>query len=321
MAKTAKEVDWKDLLRLGEMRHFLTGSVLLASAVVFFATAAAYMLRNDLFERKYTAYAVFDDGTGMSRGAKVLVNGVQVGTVENVRLSSAAQVILELSLKQRYADLIRRNSVAYFKRDRNMVSDRVLNIEKGDPKSPQMRPGDTLTSGPPQDIETALGSLANLTVQFRATLTRVDSLLKMVTDTHTTIGAVLVKDDLYRQTMATVIAFNRAAGQGTKTLSRIDHLSRVADENVPRILLSADTLGHELRHTVSTADSLGKASLQLVHSTQDLADHAQGIAKESDILVGKGNRLMQGVERSWLLGGFMAPPDPLDKRVPLGPLP
>ncbi len=147
-----KDVEWKDLLRIREVRHFLTGSVLLASVIVFSATAAAYLLRNDLFEPKYTAYALFEDGTGMSRGAKVLLNGVQVGTVEAVRLDlSDTKVVLELSLKHRYAALIRRTSAAYFKRDRNVVSDRVLNIEKGDPSAPQLLPGDTLKLGPPQD--------------------------------------------------------------------------------------------------------------------------------------------------------------------------
>jgi phospholipid/cholesterol/gamma-HCH transport system substrate-binding protein len=317
----AKELDWRDLLRLNQVRNFLVGAVLLASAIVFFAAGAAYMLHNDLFERRYVAYALFEDGTGMSKGAKVLVNGVQVGTVEDVRLTPEARVVLELVLKQRYSDLIRRNSVAYFKRDRNVVSDRVLNIEKGDPTAPVLRPGDTLSLGPPQDIETALGSLANLTVQFRATLTRVDSLLKMVTDTNTTIGAVLVKDDLYRRTLATVNALNRTIGTSDRTMARLEKLSIVAEDRIPRILSSADTLGRQLRHTATTADSLGTAGLQLVHSAQDLADHAQGIARDGDVLVGKGNRLLQGIERSWLLGGFMAPGDPPDKRVPLGPLP
>jgi len=303
-----KDVEWKDLLRIREVRHFLTGSVLLASLVVFAATAAAYLLRNDLFEPKYTAYALFEDGTGMSRGAKVLLNGVQVGTVEAVRLDLAdTKVVLELSLKNRYAALIRRTSVAYFKRDRNVVSDRVLNIEKGDPAAPELLPGDTLRLGPPQDLETALGSLTNLTVQFRLTLMRVDSLLKLVTDTNTTIGAVLVKDDLYRHTMSTVASFNRAADRSGKTLDRLDRLGSVMEIEVPHILRQTDTLAMGLRRTSVSAESLGVAGLRLVRTTQDLADHAQVVAQRGDVLVGKGNRLMDGIEHSWLLGRFMAP--------------
>jgi hypothetical protein len=48
------------------------------------------------------------------------------------------------------------------------------------------------------------------------------------------------------------------------------------------------------------------AGLRLVQTTQDLADHAQEIAQRGDVLVNKGNRLMDGVEHSWLLGRFMA---------------
>jgi len=305
-----KDVGWRDLLRIREVRHFLTGAVLLASLVVFAAAAAAYLLRNDVFEPQYTAYALFDDGTGMSRGAKVLLNGVQVGTVEDVRLDlTDTRVVFQLSLKQRYAALIRRTSVAYFKRDRNVVSDRVLNIEKGDPSAPQLLPGDTLKLGPPQDLETALGSIANLTVQFRMTLTRVDSLLRLVTDTHTTIGAILVKDDLYRRTMTTVAAFDRAAVRSGKTLDRLDRLGAVAEFEVPRILTETDTMAMGMRRTTVTAESLGVAGLRLVRTTQILADSARKVTQRGDVLVGKGNRLMTGIEHSWLLGRFMAPVD------------
>lgn len=303
-----RDVEWKDLLRIREVRHFLTGAVLLASLVVFVAAVAAYLLRNDLFEPKYTVYALFEDGTGMSRGAKVLLNGVQVGTVEAVRLDlSDTKVVLELSLKQRYAALIRRTSAAYFKRDRNVVSDRVLNIEKGDPSAAQLLPGDTLKLGPPQDLETALGSLASLTVQFRLTLTRVDSLLEKVTDTNTTVGAVLVKNDLYRRTMSTVSAFNQAAVHSGRTLDRLDRVGSEMETKVPHILDQTDTLAMGFRRTSVSAESLGVAGLRLVRTTQDLADQAQGIAKRGDVLVNKGNRLMTGIEHSWLLGRYMAP--------------
>lgn len=316
-----KDSGWNDLLRIREVRHFLTGAALVASAIVFATAVVAYLMQNDLFEPKYRVYALFDDGTGMSRGAKVLVNGVQVGTVEDVRLSPSAQVVLVLALKQRYNLLIRRNSVAYYKRDRNMVSDRVLNIEKGDLGSPMLHPGDTLRLDAPQDIETALGSLANLTAQFRQTLTRVDSLLKLTTDTNTTIGALLVKDDLYRRTMSTISSFDKVARHGSKSLEQLDQVSGVVRTEVPRILYQTDTLAVQLRRTSNTAESLGTAGLQLVRSGQTLADRAQGIARKGDDLVDKGNRLMNGVERSWLLGGFMAPADPPDGRVPVGPLP
>lgn len=316
-----KDSSWNDLLRIRDVRHFLTGAALIASAVIFATTIAAFLLQNDLFETKYKVYALFDDGTGMSRGAKVLVNGVQVGTVEDVRLSNTAQVVLVLSLKQRYSLLIRCNSKAYYKRDRNMVSDRVLNIEKGDLTSPMLRPGDTLQLEAPQDIETALGSLANLTIQFRQTLTRVDSLLRLTTDTNTTIGALLVKDDLYRRTMATITTFDIAAKRGTRTLEQLDKVSGVMQTEVPRILYQADTIATGLRRTSTTAESLGTAGLKLVHTGQDLADRAQGLALKGDNLVDKGNRLMNGIERSWLLGGFMAPSSPPDSRVPVGPLP
>ncbi|MBK8800604.1 MAG: MCE family protein [Fibrobacteres bacterium] len=300
---------WKEILQQREVRNMLTGAVLLASLVVLVGAFVAYALRNELFPDNFTVFAVYEDGTGMSGGAKVLLNGVQVGTVDSVTLSLRdARVILRLSLKRQYRTLLRRNSLAYFKRDRNMVSDRALNIERGDPAEPMLEEGDTMSLGAPQDIETALGSLAELTVQFRQTLLRVDSLLLLVTDTNTTIGAVLVKDDLYRKTLTTVDHFDEAARGTNHVLERVDRIGSVAEATIPRILKESDTLATTLRKSSVYAESLGVSGLELLHSTQELTERTQGLLNGGDTLLGKGNRFMNGVERSWLLGRFMKDP-------------
>jgi len=311
-----KGFSWKEVLQQREVRHLLTGALLVGSLVILAGAFVAYALRNELFPDNFTVYAVYEDGTGMSSGAKVLLNGVQVGTVDSVSLSlSDARVILRLSLKRQYRPLLRRDAVAYFMRDRNMVSDRALNIERGDPSKPPLEDGDTLSLGAPQDIETALGSLADLTVQFRQTLRRVDSLLLLVSDTNTTIGAVLVKDDLYRKTIATVDHFDQAAQGSRQVLERVDRLGGVAEATIPRILQESDTLAINLRRSSVYAESLGVSGMELLHSTHDLTLRTQGLLSGGDSLLGKGNRFMNGVERSWLLGRFMkesAKPAPKD---------
>lgn len=306
---------WKEVLQQREVRNMLTGALLLGSLVVLAGAFVAYALRNELFPDNFTVYAVYEDGTGMSGGAKVLLNGVQVGTVDSVSLSLAdARVILRLSLKRQYRTLLRRDAVAYFKRDRNMVSDKALNIERGNLSAPLLEDGDTMTLGPPQDIETALGSLADLTVQFRQTLMRVDSLLLLVTDTHTTIGAVLVKDDLYRKTITTVDHFDQAARGSNQVIERVDRLGSVAEATIPRILRESDTLAINLRRSSVYAESLGVSGMELLNTTHDLTLRTQGLLSGGDSLLGKGNRFMNGVERSWLLGRFMK--DPLPKPKP-----
>lgn len=297
-----KSATWKDLLGLKDVRNFLTGAVLLASLIVFSTASIAYLLHNDFLERKYTLYALFDDATGMSRGAKVLLNGVQIGSVKGVRLTPDARVVLVLNLQFKYQSLIRRNSVAYFKRDRNLVSDRVLNIEKGDPRSPVLLSGDTLTLGPPQDIETALGAVASLTTQFRATLTRVDSLLRLVTDTNTTIGAVLVKDDLYRRTIRTVESIDRAAIRGDRTIKRIDDLGVVVEKGVPKIFENSDSLASTLQRTANNADTMSRIGLHLIRRGDTLVDRVQAVTANGANLIDRGQGMLDAAGHHWLVG-------------------
>lgn len=297
-----KSATWKDLLGLKDVRNFLTGAVLLTSLVVFSTASVAYLLHNDFLERKYTVYALFEDATGMSRGAKVLLNGVQIGSVKAVRLTPDARVVLVLDLQFKYQSLIRRNSAAYFKRDRNLVSDRVLNIEQGDPRDPMLQTGDTLVLGPPQDIETALGSLASLTTQFRNTLTRVDSLLRLVTDTHTTIGAVLVKDDLYRRTLRTVESIDRAAIRGDRTIQRVDKLGAVVERGVPRLFEQSDSLASTLQRTASNTDTMSRVGLHLIRRGDTLLDQVQAVTANGGDLIDRGQGMMDAAGKHWLVG-------------------
>jgi ABC-type transporter Mla subunit MlaD len=297
-----KGATWKDLLALKEVRNFLTGAILVASALVFATALFAYLIHNEFLERKYTVYALYEDGTGMSRGAKVLLNGVQVGTVQGVRLTPDARVVLALDLQLKYQSLIRRHSVAYFKRDRNMVSDRVLNIEKCDLRDTILAAGDTLRLGSPQDIETALGSLANLTAQFRTTLTRVDSLLHMVTDTHTTIGAVLVKDDLYRKTLRTVQSIDHAANQSERTISRLDHLAVVMEKSVPRLLEQSDSLATRLNRTARSADTMGALGVNLLRRGDSIASQVKVLTGNGGKLIDDGQSMLDASRKHWLVG-------------------
>ncbi len=297
-----KTATWKELFGLKEVRNFLTGAVLVASGIIFATATVTYLLHNDFLESKYTVYALFDDGTGMSRGAKVLLNGVQVGTVSGVSLTTDSRVVLALELQLKYQNLIRRHSVAYFKRDRNMVSDRVLNIEKGNQTDPMLRAGDTLSLATPQDIETALGGLATLTTQFRMTLTRVDSLLHMVTDTHTTIGAVLVKDDLYRKTLRTVEAIDRVSQKSEGTIERLDQIGAVAQKTIPHILEQSDSLAASLYRTAQNADTMGSIGVNLLRRSDTITTQVKGLTENGSKLIDRGQGMLDGVENHWLTG-------------------
>ncbi len=297
-----KNATWKDLLQLKDVRNFLTGAVLVASAIVFATASVAYLIHNDFLERKFTVYALYEDGSGMARGAKVLLNGVQVGVVRHVGLTPDARVVLSLELQLKYQRLIRQNSLAYFKRDRNMVSDRVLNIEMVAGDSPILHEGDTLALGEPKDLETTLGSLASLTTQFKGTLTRVDSLLHLVTDTNTTIGAVLVKDDLYRKTVKTVETIDRAASHGDRAVRRLDNVGAAMETGVPRLLTETDSVAKALGRSARSADTMGRLGVHLLRRGDTIADQVQLLTEDGANLVDRGQGMLDNTQKHWLVG-------------------
>lgn len=316
-----KHNTWRTLLHVPDVRALLTGFLLLSSAMIFTTLGVVYLMAHGLLEKKFHLYAVYRDGTGIIKGAKVLLNGVEIGMVDDVQLDlRTARPILHLSISDRYRELIRVDSRAFFKRDRNMVSDRALNIEMG--KSPlAMQSGDTLYLDPPEDLESAITSLASLTAHVSRTLDRVDSVLARVTDTSTSMGALLMKDDLYRSTMRTLTQIDMAANSGNRTLAQINDVSSVLQRRIPVLLDRADSLGANLNRTTQSTDSLLVQGQDLLRQTRELAGDARLIARQGTTLLDRSDRLFGGLSQSFWLRGYLLPARQSEDRLPSGDVP
>src|SRR5947207_8777933 len=113
--------------------------------------------RARLFEARYTIHADFTEVAGLTEGATVRLAGVQIGRVGGVHLPGqpGGKVRVDLNIARRYADRIRKDSIARIE-TQGLLGDKVVEVTVGTPATPPLQPGEVLTAREPTDFARVL---------------------------------------------------------------------------------------------------------------------------------------------------------------------
>lgn len=209
---------------------------------------------------------------GINQGTSVLINGVTVGKVDSVILETNGDVRIKLEIQKRYQEHITSNSVATPIRERNVISDRVINIIHGNGGT-MLADGQLLRAEPSRDIEGFI-SQARLLLQEVENLVHLgDTLIRMTGNPKNTIGALIASDAVYKKLDKNLDLLTKISEGGLLTLQNVN-------QNAPEIMRNALQLSRELQ-TISkqSQSTLGQASLLL---------------NKGDTLITQGNQIAKG---------------------------
>lgn len=153
---------------MNEERHELgrklrVGIFVLVALIAFLGMIYALGARARLFEARYTIHAEFTEVGGLTEGATVRLAGVQIGRVSAVHLPGqpGGKVRVDLTITKRYADRIRKNSVARIE-TQGLLGDRIVEITVGTAAAPPTGPGEVLASKDPFDIGQVMNESAQI---------------------------------------------------------------------------------------------------------------------------------------------------------------
>jgi len=135
------------------------GLFVLVAVAAFLGMIYALGARTRLFEPRYTIHAEFTEVAGLAEGATVRLAGVQIGRVADVHLPAqpGGKVRVELNIAKRYADRIRRDSIARIE-TQGLLGDKIVEITVGTASAPPIQPGETIASRDPTDISAVISS-------------------------------------------------------------------------------------------------------------------------------------------------------------------
>ena len=129
------------------------GLFVLAALAAFLGMIYALGARAALFEPRYTIHADFTEVGGLAEGATVRLAGVQIGRVTGVHLPGqpGGKVRTDLTIARRYADRVRKDSVARIE-TQGLLGDKIVEITVGTAAAPPVGAGDAIAARDPVNI-------------------------------------------------------------------------------------------------------------------------------------------------------------------------
>ncbi len=258
-------------------------------ALVLFGGMWAFFLRASLLRHTYTLDVLFNDATGIDKGAPVQQSGVQVGTVDKVRLEGQ-RADLQLSINDK-------------------VDGRPYRVPVGSQfviSTPLLGSTGVLTIVPPPDAGRHPGrniqaGAANLegtrTADLTASITRANGLIDQLTLTTKNANALLSDKRLQSNLLETVNNIDAASRGGAKLT---DKLSRTLDTDNAQVLqlirqtrADSQIALSNINSTTGTFKSLAtgnRAQLnEIVGNLRDTTAAVAGLTQQANDLLKNGN--------------------------------
>jgi phospholipid/cholesterol/gamma-HCH transport system substrate-binding protein len=257
-----------------------------------------------LFHRTAILRTYLDDSAGMAVGATVRLNGIAVGSIDQVRLSGERTKgrIVEISMliKHEFLVEIPTDSKAGISAS-NLLGDKYINITKGT-KPDHVKDGDTLTSLSVQDIPELMAQSSDILTQFQSLLGRADSILKTVESGQGNIGKLIKDDELYNRVNAT-------AGEVQTLISNIQNSKGTISK-----LLYEDGLYSDIRKPIQRLDAI-LVDLQGGKGTAGKLLYDTAIYDEARATLGEAKKMVDELNAGKGTAGKLLKDDQLYKQV------
>ncbi|MEO7424694.1 MAG: MlaD family protein [Fibrobacteria bacterium] len=294
-------------------RNLLAGFFVATAVITFVVSLVLLFHKKGVFALQYTLSAVFENGVGLRPGADVLFNGVKIGRVQSVNLlghggidASSGKVVLDLVVDRKYQDFITSRSVAFALRDKNLVSDRVVNIETLGLGGTVLKGGDTLMVSNSRDIESVLSGLTQLMGKMDQLINSIDEIVVKAKDPRTTVGAMLGSRDLYDRLLASVNHVDTAVGEGRVVMGRVALLTDTLHVALGSILAKADSTSGRMVRTAEQAEKLSVHANVLADQGETLLRRMDQIMLQGSGKIEQAGDLMDAVSGLWFIKGKLA---------------
>ena len=290
--------------------NLLVGFFVVSAIIVLVMVFGLLVGYKGIFKPEYHLYAIFDDAIGLRKGTAVLFQGKKIGAVDKIEVfisdkkkHGLAEVALSMKIDTVYKKYITDSSKAYVMRDKNLVSDRVINIQTPSTFSRKLNDKDTLKVATTRDIETVLDNVTGLMKRVENLLIQIDSIVYKVNDPGTTVGALLGSSELYDKILKELNKLSGVMTKGSRVLNSAEHIGKVVEEIIPRLLANADTISGTLIGTSNDLTSLvSQIDLMLVNAEKLIAK-LEIVLNEGGGSLEDAGELIDAISDFWFIRG------------------
>jgi phospholipid/cholesterol/gamma-HCH transport system substrate-binding protein len=248
-----------------------------------------------LGKSEYDLYCNMVSAQGLRKGTVVQINGVAIGRVEDLKLSSEGLVRLKLTIDTEYREWITNESVVYATRDQNIISERVVNVDISHRGNKILEHGGYLIAGKARDVETVLETANELVGRIGELVTMADTLLRLIVDSNTTVGMLLGSRVLYNNLDHAAFRLNNLMVDVDRLVGSASYLLGAINEGVPQARVFADTISTSVVGLMGSLEHLTNRASVTINSLDTTINSVGGMLNDFYSVMGTaGNIITDG---------------------------
>ncbi len=142
-------------------------------------------------------YAHVGEARGLLVGSEVWLSGQKIGKVLDISFrppqqsDTSARIEIRMAVLAKYRNAIHRDAVAQIQAGGSVIGPPVVYFSPGTVRTGMIQPGDTVTTHPQHDAESATGEFSVASRQFPVIIGNIKVLAAQLSTTKGTLGAVL----------------------------------------------------------------------------------------------------------------------------------
>ncbi len=265
------------MAKIKASKEFIAGTLVIL-AVVGLYWGINFLKGNDLFKKERVFYAVYDNAQGLLKSNPVLINGFQVGQINDLYFhpDMSGRLVAKIVLSNDYP--IPSNSEARIVSD-GLLGEKQMILVLGDAKT-DARIGDTLQSG----IETSLSETLNrevapVKIKAEKLMGSLDTAIQVITgfldrNTEATFRNSMQSLDNSIDNLESIS--RQTSGFVTKNRTSFDVLIKNLEKLSTTLALNQDEFSRVMGNVATISDSLGKSHvLETMESLTRAVQHTE----------------------------------------------
>jgi phospholipid/cholesterol/gamma-HCH transport system substrate-binding protein len=178
--------------------------------------------QRNLFDPVFVVSAQFKNVSGLKVGNNVRFSGINVGTVDDIRIVNDTTVRVYMLVKQQVQKFIKADSKAAIGSE-GIIGDRLVTISSGSPNVPAVKDRQLIASSEPVETDQIISSLQVTAGNAAIASGEITEILQKMNSGTGTLGRLLNDDKMARNIDATVVNLKESSKGLSENMEAAKH--------------------------------------------------------------------------------------------------
>ncbi len=206
--------------------------------------------KKNMFGNTFMIYGNFKNVGGLEIGNNIRFAGINVGTVEDIRIISDTMIRVDMLMQEQVKPFLKADALASIGSD-GLMGDKLITIASGSANESRiLNGGSRIKTANPVDFDKVIGQFTSVATNAEIIMTELAGMAIQIRKGDGTISKLLYTDDLSRSLEGTASNAQKITG----SLSDIAGYIRSGNGSVGNLIYT-DSLSDKLDRTVNTANT------------------------------------------------------------------